>query len=196
MCGRYFIDLALASEELREAIEALQRHGGEPVKTGEIRPGDRTVVVARSRSGKVRSFAMRWGFKPPKGRLVINARGETAASSPMFSESMIARRCLLPATAYFEWEKREAGKVKHEIMPEGLRGFYIAGLYRYEAGEPVFVVLTRDAAPDISHIHDRMPVLLAGGAARAWLNPRAAAQDVIAASLTGIAFREAEEGEA
>ena len=181
MCGRYFLDPML--------LQGM-------VKTGEICPGDTASVFARARSGKAAPHAMKWGWKGPKGRLVINARSETAETSPMFAESMALRRCLIPASGYFEWEKRADGKVKQAIAPEAAEGFYLAGLYRFEEGKPVFVVLTRDAAPAIRHIHDRMPVMLSGEAARAWLVPRGDPQAALAAALRAVAFRPAEAGEA
>ena len=112
MCGRYFIDPVLAGEALKEAVESLEKRAGAPVKTGEICPGDEAAVFARAKSGKATLFRMKWGWKNAKNRLVINARSETAETSAMFSESMAARRCLIPASWYFEWEKREDGKVK------------------------------------------------------------------------------------
>lgn len=181
MCGRYFLDPML--------LEGM-------VKTGEICPGDTASVFARARSGRAAPHAMKWGWKGPRGRLVINARSETAETSPMFAESMALRRCLIPASGYFEWEKREDGKVKQAIAPEAAEGFYLAGLYRYEEDRPVFVVLTRDAAPAIRHIHDRMPVMLSGEAARAWLAPRGDPQVALAAALRTVAFQPAEAGEA
>ena len=123
--------------------------------------------------------------------MIINARSETAAESPMFAESMISRRCLIPATAYFEWEKTGEDKIKQQISPENEDRFYLAGLYRYEEGEPVCVVLTRDASPSVSCIHDRMPVMLSGDAAKAWLNPQADARTALGQALNDMTFHEA-----
>ncbi len=178
MCGRYFLDPML--------LEGM-------IKTGEICPGDTASVFARARSGKAAPHAMKWGWKGPKGRLVINARSETAETSPMFAESMALRRCLIPASGYFEWEKRADGKVKQAIAPEAAEGFYLAGLYRFEEGKPVFVVLTRDAAPAIRHIHDRMPVMLSGGAAKAWLNPQMNARTALDQTLNDMTLHEAKK---
>ena len=78
MCGRYFIDPG--------ALDALLGlSAGEPggaVKTqGEVFPTDAAPVLARSRAGRVKPFAMRWGFSVADGRRLINARSETAAAS-------------------------------------------------------------------------------------------------------------------
>ena len=194
MCGRYFIDPVLAGEALREAVASLESRAGGGVKTGEVCPGDEAAVFARSKSGKATLFRMKWGWKNAKNRLVINARSETADTSPLFAESMAARRCLIPASWYFEWEKRDGDKVKQEIAPTGEGGFYLAGLYRLEGDGPAFVVLTREAAPGITHIHDRMPVMLRGEAARAWLGDAREALSALGGALSDMAFRPAEGG--
>ena len=67
---------------------------------------------------------------------------------------------------------------------------YMAGIYRREEGEPhpVFSIITRDAAPQIRHIHDRMPVILDEAAAKQWLTPGADVEDVLRAAVQGVAF--------
>ena len=170
MCGRYWIDPE-PREELMEIIARIQRTEGQGAAkvAGEVFPGDRVPVLCRSRAGNLRPFAMDWGYTLPDGKKLINARSETAAEKPLFRESVRLRRCLLPMSAYFEWEKREGGKRKYRIAPaeEGL--FYLAGLYRFEGARPVCTVLTRAAAPEIEFIHDRMPVLLSAAAWEDWI---------------------------
>ena len=154
-----------------EVIAQIQRTAGaEAVKVaGEVFPGDRVPVLCLSRAGNLRPFAMDWGYTLPDGKKLINARSETAAEKPLFRESVRLRRCLLPMSAYFEWEKRADGKRKYRIAPaeEGL--FYLAGLYRFEGVRPVCTVLTRAAAPEIEFIHGRMPVLLSAAAREDWI---------------------------
>ena len=167
MCGRYWID-AEGNMELEEIIARMQRM--ENVKTsGEIFPGDHVPVLCKSRAGNIRPFAMEWGFHLPDGRRIINARSETAREKPMFRSGMENRRCLLPMSAYFEWEKRENGKQKYRIAPEGDGIFYLAGLYRFEDEKPVCTVLTTAAADKISFIHHRMPVILGRTEKDVWL---------------------------
>lgn len=158
MCGRYWID---GENEIIEEIigEIAEKNPG--VKTsGEIFPGDSVPVICKSRSGKVRPFAMEWGFSLSDGKRVINARSETAHEKPMFRESMVNRRCLLPLSAYFEWEKVGKAKKKHRILPEHNGLFCLAGIYRYENDRAKCTVLTMEAADEIAFIHPRMPVLV------------------------------------
>ena len=170
MCGRYWIDPE-PREELMEIIARIQRTEGQGAAkvAGEVFPGDRVPVLCRSRAGNLRPFAMDWGYTLPDGKKLINARSETAAEKPLFRESVRLRRCLLPMSAYFEWEKRADGKRKYRIAPaeEGL--FYLAGLYRFEGARPVCTVLSRAAAPEIEFIHGRMPVLLSAAAREDWI---------------------------
>ena len=66
--------------------------------------------------------------------------------------------------------------------------FYLAGLYRIEGNEARCTILTRQAAPSIAFIHDRMPVLLHRDALSDWLNPRYDAHDVMLEAITEVSF--------
>ena len=105
MCGRYYIAEEDCAAELQKIIEQLNRRGAE-VKTGEIYPTDTVPVLANNKSMVITPFAMKWGYTLPDGKQIINARSETAADKPLFRDGMLQRRCLIPATNYFEWEKR------------------------------------------------------------------------------------------
>ena len=173
MCGRYFIDDSLKSFE--PLIEELNRGkpGGTPavqIKTGEIRPTDVAPAIANSRARRQRPFLMRWGFGGRDSHVVINARSETALARPMFRDAMLERRCLVPASYYFEWQAQGKRRIKHAVKPDG-PVMYMAGLYRLEVGEllAAFTILTQAADERIAHIHDRMPVLLPAQWAGEWL---------------------------
>lgn len=131
---------------------------------------------------KPQPFAMEWGYHRADGKRIINARGETAAQKTMFADGIRQRRCLIPAQHYYEWEKADGGKVKYAIKPEGADGFFLAGIYRMEAGKPVFTVLTRNAAENIAFIHERMPMILPNEVATDWLNPKYHGEDILKAA--------------
>lgn len=170
MCGRYWIEEE-PEGEMAEIIAQMQRLNLErPVRSsGEVFPGDLVPVVCFSRGGRARPFAMEWGYTLPDGKKIINARSETAAEKPLFRESARLRRCLLPMSAYFEWEKRDGAKIKYRIAPVESGLHFLAGLYRFEGETPVCTVLTAPAAAEIAFIHDRMPVILPRAAREAWL---------------------------
>ena len=194
MCSRYKLrEIEDDEEALEEIIALLQRRPAaqtEGLKTsGEIAPTDVAPVIARSRRGETSAFAMRWGYRTPAG-LVINARSETAQEKPLFADGMLRRRCLIPASCYFEWERRGREKVRYAIRPQEAGLVYMAGLYRPmdARGAAEFVVLTRDAAEEIAFIHPRMPVMLTGDARERWLDPACDAKAVLDEAAKRLAF--------
>lgn len=190
MCGRYRIDDGRDSIELHGIIEAVNRRVVvEPVVTGgDVLPTNVAPVVARSKSRKMAAFGMRWGYHLPDGKYVINARSETAADRPLFRDGMRERRCLVPATRYYEWERRGGAKVKYTLWPERAEMFYMAGIYRLEAEGPAFAILTRDPADHIAFIHDRMPVILPSDAARDWLDPACDTARLLERAVLSVAY--------
>lgn len=189
MCGRFFLDAENAPDELQKIIGILQRRDGEAVKTGEIRPTDIAPVIANNRAMKPVPFAMRWGFSMQGAQAVINARSETAAQKPLFSDGVRQRRCLIPASLYFEWNRRGSGKTKYAIRCAGSDLVYMAGIYRREADRFAFTILTRSPAENIAFIHSRMPVLLSKDTAGKWLDLRFKAEDVLREADLNVAYQ-------
>lgn len=195
MCGRYHICGEDVPEELRNIFAQLERRNGlASLKTaGEVFPTDVVAALANSRSGEVRPFAMRWGYARGHGRPIINARSETAAAKPLFRDGMLRRRCLIPASDYFEWQRSANPSVRHALRPRGCKMFYLAGIYRLEKREDrleaAFVILTRPAAPEIAFLHDRMPVILPQSRALDWLNPANDPEQILADALAQMEVR-------
>ena len=104
----------------------------------------------------------------------------------MFKDGLKNRRCLIPASSYFEWEKRDKGKIKYDIRPDGNGTLYMAGLYRIEGNKAVFTILTREPAESIAFIHDRMPVILPNDMRNDWLNLKYDAADAMKAAMTEV----------
>ena len=197
MCGRYWFE---ESPELRPFVEAMnrsplmERFGENATVTtqGEVRPMDVVPVIATNRRGEPAAFPMRWGFRG--NALMINARVETAAEKPTFKEAWKAHRCIVPARHYFEWEhltgsdgRKKTGR-KYMIRPRDGGVAWMCGLYRLEAGIPVFVVLTRAPGEGIRFIHDRMPLMMPGACARDWIRPEVKPETLIDAALTDMAY--------
>ena len=112
MCCRYYMEM---SPELRPIIEEANRSTlkerivnklGRPMVTeGEARPTNIVPVIAPNRYGARTVFPMVWGFTIPRSSSpMVNARVETANTKPTFKESWERRRCIVPASYYFEWE--------------------------------------------------------------------------------------------
>jgi putative SOS response-associated peptidase YedK len=127
---------------------------------------------------------MRWGLVPhwaddPKiGNRLINARCETVATKPAYRAAFRSRRCLVPATGFYEWQKLDA-KTRQPwlIRRKGGAIFAFAGLWERwspkEGGEAMdsFTVITGGANSVAGRIHDRMPVILPDSAWSTWLDP-------------------------
>ena len=197
MCGRYWIDGENSSDELKQIIDDLNRKQSAlstpvQIKTGEVCPSDVVPVIANSRSMKIKPFIMCWGFSGfgNGNRPIINARSETAMEKSMFREPLLYRRCLIPASHYFEWQKQGKEKIKHAIKTVEPM-IYMAGIYRFEPNKlfPVFSILTRAAIPEIQHIHDRMPVILPREFCNEWLSPNADVSNLLSEADNRILYR-------
>jgi putative SOS response-associated peptidase YedK len=186
MCGRYYIEIE--DKELRDICDAInnkQREEEEQLKiklSGEVFPTDIVPIII----GLNKYLPMRWGFSGFDKRPIINARSETALTKPTFRESRTLRRCLIPASGYYEWKREGTKKTRHSFYIPG-EPIYMAGCYRQEANVPVnsFVILTRAAAAGLEDIHDRMPVIIPKGSVEKWLHDSPAA---MAESITDLEF--------
>jgi putative SOS response-associated peptidase YedK len=177
MCGRY-----VSKEEAAwESYFRLTRHN--PLSNFEsynVAPTQHAPVVVQADGIRTMDL-MRWGLIPswakdPKiGNQCINARAETVRTKPSFRFAFKARRCLVPASGYYEWERRASTKIPHYITtPDGVpMGF--AGLWESwtdkETAEVVrsYAIVTTTASMIAAEIHDRMPVILAPQTYDTWL---------------------------
>jgi len=142
---------------------------------------DAGVIVAED--GGRMYLTMRWGLVPlwakdlKIGNQTINARLETAPSKPAFRGAWKSRRCLVPASGFYEWrEIAVPGKAKPAKMPFYIsrkdgRPLTFAGLWeRWTDGMRSFTILTTEAAGGIRELHSRMPVVLAPQSFDPWLS--------------------------
>lgn len=157
------------------------------MKLGEIFPTNVVPVITVEAP-----VLMKWGFSRIDGKgQIINARLETADEKPMFKNAYGARRCLIPAGYYFEWQKDGAARRKYAIGTGGL--ITMAGIYSRNAGDPLpsFVILTRPAAPEITFIHHRMPVIVPAHVRRKWLADGLDPRELLSVSEENVAHRSA-----
>ena len=184
MCGRYLVEIN--EEELREIVTAAEKsvigHSGRfsfTSSNGEVFPGSSAPVI----TGDNEVRFMTWGFpghnRPPH----INARSETAAASRTFGEAMAERRCIIPASGYFEWRALDKkNKAKYKITLSSGKAMYMAGIH---SADGRFAILTRAAAGAVTEIHDRMPVIIPKSLIGAWLQE---SPDAIMEALTDLRF--------
>ena len=186
MCGRYAIAprtvdaWATMGDLLGPEVEAMLA-ALEPQFN--VAPTTQVSIVIEDRAtGKPKAVLARWGFIPywwtdvaPPKAATFNARSEEAARKPMWRDAWTDSRCLIAATHWYEWRQDPAGKQPFALQPDG-QAFMFAGLYsRWKppgSDEWIYTaaILTRDAAPSVAHIHDRMPVILHPSAWNGWLD--------------------------
>jgi putative SOS response-associated peptidase YedK len=147
------------------------------------------IPIIRIGSGTPRECAMvRWGLVPSWakdekiGARMINARGETVAEKPSFRSAVKDRRCLIPASGFYEWVTTESGKQPHYIHFEDDRPFAFAGLWeRWSKGEggplDTCTIITTTPNERIADLHDRMPVILPPDRYDEWLRREPLAAD-------------------
>jgi putative SOS response-associated peptidase YedK len=109
------------------------------------------------------------------GYKMINARAETVATAPSFRAAFKRRRCLIPTTGYYEWQKLEDGTKQPYLftMRDG-QPFSFAGLWeRWDKDEEPIetcTIITGEPNSLAAEIHNRMPVIIEPGDYDAWLN--------------------------
>ncbi len=133
---------------------------------------------------------LRWGLVPfwakdaKIGSKMINARGETAATNGAFRRPMARRRCLIPASAFYEWQAVPGSKVKQPYAIARADGEILAfgGLWdRWRNDNDVLescTILTTTPNREMSAIHDRMPVLIPHAHFDRWVDPANRAEEV------------------
>ena len=117
--------------------------------------------------------ALVWGFERTEGKLVINARSETAWGKPLFSAAAACRRCVLPAAWFYEWDQQ---KRKNTFFAADGGILFLAGMFN-EAER--FVILTTVADTVMRPVHDRMPVCIQDAVTMDWLFDADKAQAIL-----------------
>lgn len=176
MCSRYFLDADgnIIAYAFRVPVHDRIR------KRFNIAPTQEAPVVRAAKDGAREIAMLRWGLVPfwakdlKIGTKMINARAEGVESKPAFRDAVQHRRCVVPATGFFEWKGEPGRKQPFAITLPGVPLMAFAGLWerwKAPAGEPVetFTIVTTEANAAIARIHDRMPVILPPEAIDTWL---------------------------
>lgn len=195
MCGRF--DRHSELDKFVSLVNGLVLDGAPDVPPSyNVCPSRDVVAIGTRDDGGRRFVKLNWGLVPswsarPDLRRPINARIETAAEKPMFRAAFARHRCLVPCDGYYEWAAADGSKQPfYFTVPEGL---LLAAIHEHNSRlekPPLETVclLTRDAPQALAPIHDRMPVILRGPAAEAWLDP-----EMTVADLAALAREDSEE---
>lgn len=144
-----------------------------------VTPGELMPVITNNGVNHLR--VMRWGLIPHwvksthPAHLIINARADTLAEKPIFRPSLLAKRCLVPVSGYFEWKNTSRYKQPYYFHYPNHRLFAFAGLYNTHltSTKPLYsyTIITTHAPRRLSHIHPRIPVILSRIQEQLWLDP-------------------------
>lgn len=180
MCGRY--TLTAPPEEVQALFEAAEAHPAPPRYN--IAPSQPMLIACEDPPGVRRLVLARWGLipgwvkDPSKMSLLFNARSESAAEKPSFRGAMRHRRCLIPASGFYEWQKRKGVKSRPFFIRPAQGGLVaFAGIWE-DWSDPqggvidTAAILTTSANARLSPIHERMPVVIAPEDFAMWLDTR------------------------
>lgn len=180
MCGRYH--QAAPAERLGREYDLDIRENIAPRYN--IAPTQPVAAVRLDAKGKRQFAHMRWGFIPSwakkdyleklAARPLINARADGIADKPTFRSAFRRRRCLVPATGFYEWTGEAGARQPYSIVRTKTDLFSFAGLWETaidaEGGEiDTLAIITADAGPDLKAIHHREPVVIGPEAYDFWL---------------------------
>jgi putative SOS response-associated peptidase YedK len=183
MCGRYH--QAAPPERLGREYD-LDIRDNFPARYN-IAPTDPISVIRSAGAGKRGYALMRWGLIPSwaKGESLkrflskpcINARADGVGEKATFRAAFERRRCLIPATGFYEWRAEAYGKQPWCIQRTDDRLFSFAGLwetgYDGEGGEiDTACIITTDAGDDIRPLHDREPAVIQPADYARWLETK------------------------
>ncbi|MCI5648694.1 MAG: SOS response-associated peptidase [Fusicatenibacter sp.] len=155
MCGRYYVDDETAREiekVVREAEAKLQI-----CHRGDICPSSHAAVLT-GKKPQLTAEEMIWGFPNDQRKgLLINARAESVLEKRTFRDSVLHRRCIIPARQFYEWD---SDRNRVTFSREDSSVLFMAGCYQMFQNQERFVILTTQANVSVEKVHDRMPVIL------------------------------------
>lgn len=177
MCGRFVLETNVAqlvkTYRLATAPDLVPRYN--------IAPGQQVAVVRQNHDDQRQLVTMRWGLipawarEPSVGSRMINARSETVHEKPSFRQAFRTRRCIIPASGFYEWQHARGGKIPHYFFLLDGQVMSLAGLWekwKDPRGQEIesCTILTTAANAIIKPFHDRMPVILHGDEFDLWLD--------------------------
>jgi putative SOS response-associated peptidase YedK len=184
MCGRY--NLIATGQQIMDHFRLLSLPAHNPDYN--IPPGQKILAIVQLEDGSNKAVNLHWGLIPSwsKDRAIanhlINARAETLTEKPSFKKAYQHRRCLIPATGFYEWQATEAGKQPYHIHKPDNSLFAFGGIWEHwkHDQETVYscAIITTVANDKIAPIHDRMPVIIAPKDYNRWLDKQTAIVEI------------------
>ena len=179
MCGRFNV----TSDPLNRLIVEITGRGFVIDTRYNIAPTEQVPVLFKHKDGDWDLEDMRWWLVPywadaPSTKYAMfNARSETLTKSRAFREPFKRRRCIVPASGYYEWRTEHGRKLPFYITPASGEGFAFAGLWDRWQGEDQAIdsctIITVAASESMKPIHTRMPAHLTVDEAQTWMDQEA-----------------------
>jgi putative SOS response-associated peptidase YedK len=187
MCGRY---------ELVDGQRVFMRfrvtNKVPPIlNNADVRPTQQVFVLQTDHVLSLMKWGLvpSWAKDPSVGSKMINARAEGIESKPSFKKPLRYQRCIIPASAFFEWKGNPGAKAKYRIARKDGDLFGFAGLYEHwrdpnTDGElTTCTIITTQPNELVAPIHNRMPVILLPEDEDHWLDPDRSEPDEIISLL-------------
>jgi putative SOS response-associated peptidase YedK len=179
MCGRYTL---ISLSEFTDLFPWIRGPDGAVPPRYNIAPTQPVIAVANKPDPHADHFywglVPHWAKDPSIGSKMINARAETVADKPSFRNPLRRRRCVIPASGFYEWKLNDDGKTKTPmyITVDQGKPFAFAGLWDHwgdDKGNELTscTIITTTPNALMEQIHNRMPVILDEPAMRRWLDP-------------------------
>jgi putative SOS response-associated peptidase YedK len=171
MCGRYNLT---RTREVEERFGFVDWHEKRIEPRFNIAPSQDIVTIVQPAGAEPYVQVARWGLAPfwlpDKQAPPINARMESLGGSRMFRDAL---RCLIPATGFYEWQRRGGDRIPMHIQLKDGEPFAFAGLWLpgKKGGPPTAAIVTTSPNTLMATIHNRMPAILRREHERLWLNP-------------------------
>lgn len=178
MCGRF--TLTVDPAQLQEAFPGVDIGQGSAPRYN-IAPTQPVAVIPNNAKDRLDYFVWglipSWAKDPSIGSRLINARADTLAEKPSFRSAYRRRRCLIPATGFYEWKASPGSKSKTPMYITLASGkpFAFAGLWESwhsPDGSQILscTIITTEPNELMAGIHNRMPVILPSEAYPLWLD--------------------------
>ncbi len=172
MCGRYALH---AHPEVVALLFGLSETPAFAARYN-IAPASDVLVVREGIERRNEAAMLRWGLvprwakDPSIGARMNNARAETIAEKPSFREAWRRRRCLIPASGFYEWKDEGGKRQPYYVTPRAGELFAFAGIWEAWRDLQTCAVVTTEANAPMAAVHERMPVILAPGEYGVWLH--------------------------
>jgi len=179
MCGRFYVD-----DDTMQEIERIARKiDREKRSAQEVAPTQKAMIIHALENEIVSRF-LQWGYERDKKKGVIfNARSETVQQRSMFAADFEMRRCVIPASGFYEWKSNGTKEKERYEFYVPQKTLFMAGIFHRDPAGDRFTILTQAADGCMEKIHDRMPVLLRKQEIDSWLFSKKEAAKMLSRSF-------------